>query len=280
MNLAMCASVLAVAVVMQGCASTSSEVTAESSGSTEGVSFPDAGRAWLKGGSFVDVEQLRRMGPGMTKDQVRLLIGDPHFDEGIFGVREWNYLFNFRTGKGAGYVTCQYMVHFNGDGVSTRERWKNPDCAQFIAQPTAATSIPAAPIHATPVATERFRLNADALFAFGKSGGADILPEGRRQIETLASKLKDKGGRISKLTVIGFTDRLGSSSYNQSLSLSRANTVREILVQYGVERSVIRTSGEGANQPVVTCRGSKATPALVNCLQPNRRVEIEVQSEQ
>ena len=46
-------------------------------------------------------EQLRRIAPGMTKNQVRELISYPHFSEGLFGPREWNYIFNFRTGKGA-----------------------------------------------------------------------------------------------------------------------------------------------------------------------------------
>jgi outer membrane protein assembly factor BamE (lipoprotein component of BamABCDE complex) len=38
------------------------------------VDFPDMDQAWLKGGTFVDIEQLRRIAPGMTKNQVRELI--------------------------------------------------------------------------------------------------------------------------------------------------------------------------------------------------------------
>lgn len=38
----------------------------------------------------------------------------------------------------------------------------------------------------------------------------------------------------------------------------------------------IRASGAGERHPVVTCVGSVATPELVRCLQPNRRVDIDV----
>lgn len=269
---------LASALALTGCGSTGSTVSTNNvaygaSAEKQDVQFPDVGAAWLKGGSFVDVEQLRRVGRGMTKNQVRELISYPHFSEGLFGPKEWDYLFNFRTGSGDEFVTCQYKVVYK-DGVSNAMYWKEPACANFLQ--TKPAEVPRA---VAPTAPERFKLSADALFAFDKSSQTDILPDGRRQIEALAASLAGKGKRIERLSIIGFTDRLGSDSYNQALSLSRANTVRELLVQYGIERSVIRTAGAGESQPVVTCPGEQKTPALVSCLQPNRRVEIEVYSE-
>lgn len=266
---------LALMAMLGGCGS-SAKMSGQAVGGSadrESVSFPDVDRAWLKGGTFIDVEQLRRIGRGMTKNQVRELISYPHFNEGLFGPTEWDYLFNFRTGRGDEFVTCQYKVVYK-DGFSNAIYWRDPGCAQLIQPKTVEVAGPTA-----PVAPERFQLNADALFAFDKSGSPDILPEGRRQLEALAMKLNDRNKRIDRLTVIGFTDRLGSENYNRPLSLSRANTVRELLVQYGVERSIIRTAGAGASQPIVDCPGEKKTPALVSCLQPNRRVEIEVHSE-
>lgn len=78
----------------------------------------------------------------------------------------------------------------------------------------------------------------------------------------------------------GHTDRLGTESANEALSVARANTVRELLAQQGIDRNAIRTAGMGARQPVVQCPGAAKTPALVSCLQPNRRVDIEVAGEQ
>ena len=54
------------------------------------VTFPELERAWLKGGTFINVEQLKRIGRGMTANQVRELISYPHFNEG-FALSNWNY---------------------------------------------------------------------------------------------------------------------------------------------------------------------------------------------
>lgn len=91
--------------------------------------FPPIDAAQWKQGAFPSLAALRAMHTGMGKDQVRGLLSWPHFSEGLGGDREWNYLFHFRTGHGAGFVTCQYMVRFNGDGLTNGLYWKDPDCA-------------------------------------------------------------------------------------------------------------------------------------------------------
>jgi outer membrane protein assembly factor BamE (lipoprotein component of BamABCDE complex) len=114
------------------------------------VDFPDMDQAWLKGGTFVDIEQLRRIAPGMTKNQVRELISYPHFSEGLFGPREWNYIFNVRTGQGQAFITCQYMVHFDQDIRAQDFHWKGSTCEAAVAPPVVAVAV--AP---TPCATCR-----------------------------------------------------------------------------------------------------------------------------
>jgi outer membrane protein OmpA-like peptidoglycan-associated protein len=81
--------------------------------------------------------------------------------------------------------------------------------------------------------------------------------------------------RVS-VSVVGHTDRLGPEAYNDTLALARANTVRDRLMKEGIAPTSIRASGAGERQPVVSCPGSVATPELVRCLQPNRRVDIDV----
>lgn len=81
---------------------------------------------------------------------------------------------------------------------------------------------------------------------------------------------------IERLTTTGHTDRLGTPAYNAGLSLCRANTVRDCLVRHfdlAVER--FETRGLAAQPPLVSCNGSGR--ALDACLQPNRRVEIDLQ---
>jgi len=95
------------------------------------VSFPDPGKAWLKGGTFVNVDQLRRISQGMTKNQVRELISYPHFNEGLLGSTEWDYLFNFRTGRDNEFVTCQFKVFYK-NGITEAMFWKDQECASFL----------------------------------------------------------------------------------------------------------------------------------------------------
>jgi len=78
--------------------------------------------------------------------------------------------------------------------------------------------------------------------------------------------------------VTGHTDRLGSDGYNQKLSERRADAVRNYLVSKGVPKDRIETIGMGEKQPVVQC-DQKSMKALIECLQPNRRVDVQVKGE-
>lgn len=267
---------VALVAMLGGCASgaKSPEQTATATAAGESVRFPDADSAWLKGGTFVDVAQLRRIGRGMTKNQVRELVSYPHFSEGLFGPKEWDYLFNFRTGRGDEFVTCQYKVVYK-DGVSDAMYWKDPACAGYL-QPQVSEVV--RPL-AAAAAPQRFKVAADALFAFDKSGAADMLPEGRKQLDELAAQLKGQYKRLDTVTVIGHTDRLGSDSYNQTLSIARAATVRDYLISRGLPQSALRAFGVGKTQPLVECTDSPQRTSLIACLQPNRRVELEITGE-
>lgn len=238
--------------------------------------FPALDTAKWPQGSFPSLEALRSMRTGMGKDQVRELLSWPHFSEGLFGVREWNYIFHFRTGKGPEFTTCQYMVRFNSDVLTNGMHWKTPACAALVAPIEARALAVAAPA----AAARKLSLAADGLFRFDGGSLADLLPDGQRRVEALAAELKSPSAQVKGIVVTGHTDRIGSASYNDTLSLARANTVRDLLVREGVDAKLIRAAGEGLRQPVVSCDGAQATPALVSCLQPNRRVDIEVTAAQ
>src|ERR1700761_3056317 len=77
-----------------------------------GPSFPDPARATMPEGAFVNVENLRKLAPGMTKHQLYDLLGAPHFSEGVFGVHRWNYILAFRETDG-GVIKCQFQVQFD-----------------------------------------------------------------------------------------------------------------------------------------------------------------------
>lgn len=245
------------------------------------VRFPELRNSYLTTGDFIGPDHVRRIRPGLNKDQVRLELGNPHFNEGIFGVTEWDYAFNFYTGKGSDYVTCQFKVRF--DEVDRQYKvasthWKAPDCERYLdadakvppAMPPVAIVVP------PPAAMQRVTLASDGLFAFAKSGLGDLQLEGRRRLEALAVRLKQDGVVVTGIDVVGHTDRIGSEKSNEALSLARAQTVRAFLQSRGVDAAVMRARGAGESQPVVQCAGDVVTPALVACLQPNRRVTIDV----
>ncbi|HZF85644.1 MAG TPA: OmpA family protein [Burkholderiaceae bacterium] len=254
-------------VLAAGCTSTVSRGIGDDGRAAE-VVFPDIERdATQPEGTFPNLDNLRAVGAGLTKDQLYDLLGRPHFREGLFAVREWDYVFNFRSGGGV--TTCQYKVIFDKDYRARSFHWKPAACAAMIA-PAAAGTAP--PVAAPARATRQFRLSADALFAFD---GIDLQAEGRREIARLASQLE--GARYERIEVVGHTDRLGSPAYNQRLSEKRAEAVRGALVAQGVAPSRVVASGRGETQPVVQCDRS-AKSALIACLAPNRRVDIVVEA--
>jgi OOP family OmpA-OmpF porin len=126
-----------------------------------------------------------------------------------------------------------------------------------------------------PVERRRVSFSAESLFAFDKSA---IKPEGKAALDRFANDLR--GTQFDRVGVEGHTDRLGSNAYNQRLSVQRAEAVKAYLISAGgVPANKISASGKGETMPVTKpgdCRGNKRTKALVACLQPDRRVDVEV----
>lgn len=89
-------------------------------------------------------------------------------------------------------------------------------------------------------------------------------------------KLKDFA-EIRYINVNGHSDILGSPTYNQQISEKRAEAVRAYLVSQGADAAKIEVFGYGKTLPVKSCREVKGRRALIECLAPNRRVQIEVQ---
>ena len=197
--------------------------------------------------------------------------GDP--SEGIFAVHRWNYAFNFYTGKNDEYVTCQFMVNYDSNDHVASTRWKDADCQKYLNPANPATVLTDQPYH------QRITLAADGLFAFGKSGLDDLSGSGREKIDRLVSQLKHDDVTLASVVVTGHTDRIGTEASNFILSKARAETIRGYLVQQGLDEKAIKAFGAGLSQPVVQCPGEAVTPQLVQCLQPNRRVEIDVTGE-
>ena len=145
-------------------------------------------------------------------------------------------------------------------------------------EPVAAAPAPAPAIVTpppTPPAPTKVTFSSDSLFQFGK---ATMLPAGKRDLDQFAAKLK--GADFELITVTGHTDRIGSHAYNMKLSTRRAETVKNYLVDAaGISGDKISARGVDGSDPVTRpgdCKGVKVTKKLIACLQPDRRVEVEV----
>lgn len=148
----------------------------------------------------------------------------------------------------------------------------------YIAPVVAAAPPVPAPAPAAVVRPQKVNFSADSLFSFDK---AVITPDGKSALNVFAGELRST--RFSMILVEGHTDRLGTSVYNQRLSQERADAVKAYLVSSaGIEASKINAVGRGENNPVTRstdCRGKTATKSLIACLQPDRRVDVEVTGE-
>lgn len=133
---------------------------------------------------------------------------------------------------------------------------------------------PALAVVAAPVARQ-VSFSTDSVFGFDQW---TLQADGKAALDDFLRGLK--GTEYHMISVEGHTDRLGSQAYNQVLSTRRAEAVKHYLVTSGkIDAAKISAHGRGESKPVTRpsdCKGERATPKLVACLQPDRRVEVEV----
>jgi len=136
-----------------------------------------------------------------------------------------------------------------------------------VAPPPAPAPVVAAPPPAPRF--EKFTLSATELFGFD----SDTLQMPQPKLDQIADALKGEGSP-RQIEIVGYTDRLGSTEYNQKLSERRATSVKNYLIGKGIAADRLAVVGKGESDPVVQCSETKKA-ALIECLKPNRRVEID-----
>ncbi|WP_373766999.1 OmpA family protein [Glaesserella sp.] len=235
----------AVALAVAACGNLS-DVSKE--GTTDNPVFPDISKSKFNHdgsqfGSWPNWQNVRQVEAGMNKDELYNLLGRPHFSEGLYGVREWDYVFNYR--ENGVHKVCQFKILFD----------TNMNAQSFYWYPNGCNG------------NSTFNLSSDFLFDFDK---ATLTAEGIEVVDNVAAQLKASNAEV--VTVAGYTDRLGSAKYNMNLSQRRAETVRARLVEQGVT-APIEAVGHGKAKQVKACSGESGN-ALKDCLRPNRRVEV------
>ena len=116
---------------------------------------------------------------------------------------------------------------------------------------------------------EKYTLSSTELFAFDSAE----LKMPQPKLDEIANALNTHS-EINDVDITGYSDRIGTDKYNQKLSEQRAIAVKSYLVSKGVDGNRMKAEGKGKANPVVVCTDKKRS-ALINCLEPNRRVEVE-----
>jgi len=140
-----------------------------------------------------------------------------------------------------------------------------------VCEPKVAVAPPAPAAKPTG---DKITIAADALFDFDK---ATLRPEGKAKLDEVAAKAK--AIKLEVIIAVGHTDRFGSDAYNQKLSEKRAAAVKSYLVSKGIDANRVYTEGKGKKNPVTKpdqCPGKAPTKKVIECLQPDRRVDIEL----
>jgi outer membrane protein OmpA-like peptidoglycan-associated protein len=124
---------------------------------------------------------------------------------------------------------------------------------------------------------EAKRTFADALAAqppqsrsftlYFETNSTEVTAASRAALDALLAEVAKR--QAVEVQVTGHTDRVGSETDNDRLSLQRAEAVRAMLIQRGIKSDFIRAVGRGEREPLVATPDEQSE-------QRNRRVEITV----
>jgi outer membrane protein OmpA-like peptidoglycan-associated protein len=98
-------------------------------------------------------------------------------------------------------------------------------------------------------------------------GKDELTPDSEREVERVFAEIAARPD--PEISVIGHADAVGTTEYNDQLSLQRARRVREDLTRRGIPGKDIEVAGRGKREPIVGTAADTAEPR-------NRRVEIVV----
>ncbi|MDM4772155.1 outer membrane protein assembly factor BamE [Solimonas sp. SE-A11] len=248
-----------------------------------GVSFPPREASYRSDGIVVAADTVRLLQPGVSKDQVRQLVGNPHFSEGLFEVREWNYILKLPSGEGA-LLECQLQLRFDERSHLRSRHWQTEACSAAEGGTMLAGGKPSTVSADGGAAGEAAEGDArgdrwtedDLVFPFGRSSLDDLRAADRARLKALVTRVVRQLDSVDRVVVIGHADRVGSDSRKQSRALDRAHAVAEAFTAKGVAPGIIEVMGRSDTEPLSACPSQPPLAELLACLTADRRVSVIV----
>ena len=202
---------------------------------------------------------------GDSEKDINSLLGMPysveHLDSGIV----WDYNVSIPT-SAESFMGCQYRLGFNTDGLLQSADWRKSVCDLMYRQYIGGGA------NENEQRLEVFSLMSDVLFSFNKYQLSDL---GLVSLDKFIDQLLERYHN-PVVTITGHTDRLGSKEANLNISKLRAREVGSRFLAKGLAKQNVLIKGIGDSSPIVVCADEQKDGALISCLAPNRRVEIEI----
>jgi outer membrane protein OmpA-like peptidoglycan-associated protein len=167
------------------------------------------------------------------------------------------------------------------DGKVGKIEVSNKGGTQSLTEPRQATEIKTADVSpSSPVSMKQeevVKIFGDALSAqpdaplrfllYFQSGTTELTEESQRQVSEILAAIEVR--KSKDVSIVGHTDRVGSTETNYRLGLERAESIKSILLSKGVDPSGIEVTSHGEDNPLVKTEDEVAEPR-------NRRIEITV----
>ncbi len=142
--------------------------------------------------------------------------------------------------------------------------------------PKVVPPAPAAPAVAGPAPAKPVHLVANLLFQHDKFARDKILPATLAQLDETLAKVRREGVQLTEVKLTGFADRTGKPAYNAALAAKRSATIKNYLIEQGIPAGMLRVDSKGDANQLEPCRDKfQALAEELQCLTPNRRVEVE-----